>query len=289
MPKKESDYSNTLIYKISCKDKTVTDIYVGHTINFVQRKMSHEQNSKTNTCKLYQIIRSNGGWSNWMMEIIAFFNCTNYTEARMKEQEYFLSLNANLNSIEPFPKKEEKTVKEKKVKKKEEVKVKEEEVVHDTSIKPKNIKNILVEKYNCNLCNFGCSKNSNFEKHLLTNKHIKISGGKNSIEKYNCKLCNFGCNKYSNWEKHLLTNKHITITGHIKHVEIVSGKHSCICGKKYKHRQGLYTHKQTCKELENKDNIVYDTTDDIKKLSSMLTEIIKNNNVFKSTIIQFTK
>ena len=196
MPKKESDYSNTLIYKISCKDKTVTDIYVGHTINFVQRKMSHEQNSKTNTCKLYQIIRSNGGWSNWMMEIIAFFNCTNYTEARMKEQEYFLSLNANLNSIEPFPKKEEKTVKEKKVNKKEEVKGKEEEEVHDTSIKPKNIKNILVEKYNCNLCETICTRESEWQRHILTRKHTKKIKG-NSFDtndetkqkKYICSHC----------------------------------------------------------------------------------------------------
>ena len=108
MPKKDSDYSNTIIYKISCKDKTVTDLYVGHTINFVQRKISHEQNSKSDKCKLYQIIRTNGGWCNWTMEIIAFFNCMNHTEARMKEQEFFLSLKANLNSLEPFPKQEEK-------------------------------------------------------------------------------------------------------------------------------------------------------------------------------------
>ena len=42
MPKVEIDYSNTIIYKITCNDSTVTDKYVGHTTNFVQRKYAHK-------------------------------------------------------------------------------------------------------------------------------------------------------------------------------------------------------------------------------------------------------
>ena len=38
MPKNEIDYSNTIIYKITCLDPNITDVYVGHTTNFVQRK-----------------------------------------------------------------------------------------------------------------------------------------------------------------------------------------------------------------------------------------------------------
>ena len=53
--------------------------------------------------KLYEVIRNNGGWNNWNMEIIDFFNCKDHSEARQKEQEYFVSLNATLNSVEPFP------------------------------------------------------------------------------------------------------------------------------------------------------------------------------------------
>ena len=44
MPKTDIDYSNTIIYKITCKDPTVNEVYVGHTTNFVQRKYSHKQN-----------------------------------------------------------------------------------------------------------------------------------------------------------------------------------------------------------------------------------------------------
>jgi len=33
MPKVEIDYSQTIIYKICCKDPNITDIYIGHTSN----------------------------------------------------------------------------------------------------------------------------------------------------------------------------------------------------------------------------------------------------------------
>ena len=108
MQKTDIDYSNTIIYKITCKDPIVNDIYVGHTTNFVQRKRAHKQScisDKTynHNCKLYEVIRNNGGWDNWKMTIVNFFDCKDQYEARVKEQEYFVSLNATLNSIEPMP------------------------------------------------------------------------------------------------------------------------------------------------------------------------------------------
>ena len=109
MPKTEIDYSTTIIYKITCKDILCQDVYIGHTTNFVQRKHSHKQgcvNEKSNNynCKLYKIIRENGGWNNWKMEIINWYNCKNSYEARKKEQEYFELFNATLNSVEPMAK-----------------------------------------------------------------------------------------------------------------------------------------------------------------------------------------
>ena len=52
------DYSNTIIYKIYCKDECITDIYVGHTTNFIQRKSGHKAacNNEKNDLKIYKII-----------------------------------------------------------------------------------------------------------------------------------------------------------------------------------------------------------------------------------------
>ena len=30
MSKRDIDYSNTIIYKITCRDKVIKDVYVGH-------------------------------------------------------------------------------------------------------------------------------------------------------------------------------------------------------------------------------------------------------------------
>ena len=175
MPKVEIDYSNTIIYKITCKDPSITDVYVGHTTNFVQRKQCHKQscnNEKTpaNNCKLYKVIRENGGWENWIMGIVNFFNCHDHYEARKKEQEYFTLLNATLNSIEPLPKQKEK------------------KVVIKCTPKPnptcdvsntKNVKNMSPNFY-CEKCEYKCSKKFCWDQHLSTSKH------KNAIYIYEC-------------------------------------------------------------------------------------------------------
>ena len=109
MPKVDIDYSNTIFYKIYCKDASIDDLYIGHTTNFVQRKYAHKQGCKNNkssnyNCKLYKTIRDNMGWDNWMMEIIAFHNCDDLYAAKKLEQSYFEDYKATLNSIEPLPK-----------------------------------------------------------------------------------------------------------------------------------------------------------------------------------------
>ena len=62
MPRVTVDYSNTIIYKIFCKNPDIKDMYVGHTTNFVQRKHAHKQgvtntNSGCYHMKLYKEIR----------------------------------------------------------------------------------------------------------------------------------------------------------------------------------------------------------------------------------------
>ena len=156
MPKTVIDYSNTIIYKITCRDTGVKDVYVGHTTNFVQRKHAHKQsciNSKSpnHNCKLYKIMRENGGWTNWAMEIVHFFNCNDHYEARIKEQEYFVLLKATLNSIEPMPKPKP-TIK----------------TLPNVIEMPEN-----ASKYHCKTCDFITCKNSNYIKHFSTAKHQK--------------------------------------------------------------------------------------------------------------------
>jgi hypothetical protein len=107
MPAKEIDYSTTVIYKIVCNDLAITDLYIGSTTNFRNRKYSHTQrcnnkNDKKHNLKIYQTIRDNGGWLNWSMLQIEAFPCANGNEARTRERYWYEQLNATLNTLYPI-------------------------------------------------------------------------------------------------------------------------------------------------------------------------------------------
>jgi len=100
------DYVKTIIYKIYCKTETIKECYVGHTTNFKQRKIEHKYaccnpNSKSYNTKVYEFIRNNGGIDNWDFIEIEKFPCNSKIEAQMRENYWYFTLKANLNTISP--------------------------------------------------------------------------------------------------------------------------------------------------------------------------------------------
>lgn len=100
------NYENSLIYKISCKDITITDCYVGSTTEHTKRKRAHEnncnnENSRDNHYYVYQFILSHGGWSNWTMIEIEKFPCKDNLELKHRERYWMSQLNATLNTTTP--------------------------------------------------------------------------------------------------------------------------------------------------------------------------------------------
>ena len=156
MPKIEIDYSNTIVYKIACNDHLITDVYVGITTNFIQRKYAHKLacNNIKSSCynfKLYKTIRAHGNWSNWNMSIINYYNCKDLFEAKQKEQEHFIALNANLNSVEPLP---------------------QQQCIYTQPLEQVNISQPLLKKYSCSKCSYNTDNLTDLKKHLHTEKHI---------------------------------------------------------------------------------------------------------------------
>lgn len=95
-------YDDVTIYKIVCKDETITNCYIGSTTNFLRRISMHKSacnNHKNN--KLYNFIRMNGGWDNFIMVKIINFACSNLKQVLVKEHEYYLLYNSNLNTNIP--------------------------------------------------------------------------------------------------------------------------------------------------------------------------------------------
>lgn len=267
------DYSNTIIYKITCKDPAVTDVYVGHTTNFVQRKCAHKQSclsatSVNHKLKVYQVIRANGGWTNWKMEIINFFDSKDHYEARQKEQEYFVSLQATLNSVEPIP-------------------------------KPKEANPLLC----CTTCNIKFNTSKLMECHNKTDKHKKnIERNDTTKDNHNlskvvpamfkCSICKISCSKKNDWDRHIVTHKHIKKTSV---VEVKKKEFICKCGKTYVNNSGLWKHTKICNynsdnESNNDDNVVFENTD--KQVELLKTENYELKNIiidYQSQIIDLQK
>ena len=232
-----SDYSNTVFYKIYCKDTNIDDVYIGHTVNFVNRKYSHKNacnktDDPNHHLKVYKIIREHGGWNNWKMDMIGFKNCKDRSEACIVEQEYVDSYKSSLNSI----------------------------LAHKPTIEC--IPTIIKDKINlnCEVCKMNFKSDKAFELHKKSKKHKKLVIAENNPEalaletscyKYHCKLCDFKCNKMSNYKKHLLTLKHqkATTATHLL------PEYKCECGKTFTHRGTLWNHrKKHCKLLKSNTN-----------------------------------
>lgn len=265
MSKKSPDYSNTIIYKICCKNENVKDLYVGHTTDFIGRKYSHKKRCKKleNNEKIYETIRNNGGWENWNMVEIARYCCENRTEARIKESEHYIELEATLNTNLPYVDRE----------------------IYSCSIcefKCDNIKNYkdhvfhCTKKYNkrskCFINNVINEEENISEENLIKQDTIEENPDENK-EKYEnsnhiCISCNYSTNRKSNFERHLLSSKHINS-------KITNKSYNCdICNKSYDKKSSLYKHNiRHHPDLSDKNKI-----NKLTKMVKKLENVIKNNN-----------
>lgn len=254
MPKDNIDYSNTIIYKIYCNDETISDIYIGHTTNFVKRKYQHKIlcNSQK-TIKIYDIIRKHGGWENWNMIELAKYNCKDVTEARIREQEYIDLLKPTLNKIKAITNEPDKIA----------------------LIDNLNNDSCFNKQFDCENINIDIADNQNvINKDNNNSNIINISGSK-----YSCSKCNLFTNNKKDYSKHLLTKKHNEIFKPSKNDINYDKQFICsICNKKYSDNSGLWKHKKKCKKLDDNKIINPEFILNIVKTNKELANIILEQN-----------
>jgi hypothetical protein len=165
MPKREIDYSNTIIYKIVCKDTTVEYSYIGHTTNFVQRKYTHKtacakgwnvSTTSPELVQLYTTIINHGGWENWDMIEIARCVCNDKKDALQKELEY---REGSPRFIEETENPEQESV------------CSYEEEEYETPGSNMETQPTQTSKYYCDVCKYNTNNRTDFTKHELTVKH----------------------------------------------------------------------------------------------------------------------
>jgi hypothetical protein len=195
MPRKEIDYSKTVMYKIVSKDLDNKFVYIGSTTDITKRKSSHKSiciNKKSNrhNLKVYQTIRENGGFDNFVMIKIENYPCNDKNESLARERYWYEFYHANLNSYVPnrskseYDKKYYKTNKEKKIEynkiynKINKLKIKEK------AEKYREINKDKIKEYNQQ------------NKKKIHESHICSCGGKYSI---NHKIRHFKSLKHKTW------------------------------------------------------------------------------------------
>jgi hypothetical protein len=106
-------YDKSIIYKIKHnEDYDDTNIYVGSTSNFKNRKYYHKSrcNNEKDTSYnflVYQYIRNNGGWNNFVMIPIEQYSCNDKKELVIRERHHIDLLRPTLNKQIPTRTKKE--------------------------------------------------------------------------------------------------------------------------------------------------------------------------------------
>jgi hypothetical protein len=98
-----------------------------------------------------------------------------------------------------------------------------------------------------------------------------------NAEKYYCDICDFKCFKSSDWDRHILTRKHLNTDKILTNTDDFTPKNAtaffCDCGRIYKHRQSLFNHKKKCNTF-NKTQFILDV---IKKDDLVKDFLIEQN------------
>jgi hypothetical protein len=95
-----------------------------------------------------------------------------------------------------------------------------------------------------------------------------IFGDKKSqkIPKFNCENCLYNTCSKKDYTKHLQTIKHMSMSNTDAYLHNTSKNHAtpyfCDCGKKYTHRQSLYTHKKKCTFIPETNDVISEENND---------------------------
>ena len=111
MPKQQINYQNCVIYKIQLLDNEEL-VYVGHTTDSIRRQYAHKKccikkNANGYNFKLYEMIRSNGGWDMFSMILIHKFPCNSKLEACKEEDKVMREFKTTMNTNSAWVNKED--------------------------------------------------------------------------------------------------------------------------------------------------------------------------------------
>ena len=147
--------------------------------------------------------------------------------------------------------------------------------------------------------------------------NIKPKISQNSAFKYYCINCDYGTSKKSNYDTHIISARHTRVTnGYNEGLNSAkiqpnfsnsfpkSETFICCCGKEYKHRQGLWRHNKFCNiastsNTEGANVVISNNTTEkepnnynknqASEKDDLINYLIKENQEFKNLILEIVK
>ncbi len=113
-----------------------------------------------------------------------------------------------------------------------------------------------------------------------------------------CNLCDFKCSKVSEWNRHILTAKHINNEKRYKMEpndtkktpQHLASYYNCMCGRIYKFRSGLWRHKQLCETIEEPESTeIVEFNSQTQLTPELLIKIIEQNKELQQALIDQNK
>ena len=110
-----------------------------------------------------------------------------------------------------------------------------------------------------------------------------------NAKKMECKLCEYSCSKQSEFDRHILTNKHAANVNAAESDKrhLTKNMYTCKeCNKEYNSRNGLWKHNKTCIVIKKRDE---ETENKILTGNDLVEMLIKENADFKTLILDIMK
>ena len=113
---------------------------------------------------------------------------------------------------------------------------------------------------------------------MLTDLYPKIT------REFYCEFCNYKCSKNSVFNKHLGTHKHRILTNPKAKITLEK-LYVCGCNKKYKHASSLSLHKKKCLyKVEEGENTITKNKEPVIDFKIMLLQVMEENKDLRKTI-----
>ena len=129
-------------------------------------------------------------------------------------------------------------------------------------------------------------------------KKMEVKKLKKNLPRFFCEPCDFKCYMKCDWDRHVMTAKHEKVSNG-SNITLFTKNNNCNCGKQFKTNGGLWKHKKMCKTEIIEDNQIFafekseqnfvpffQKGDSSNLDMNLIMQLLKQNDEFKALMVE---